>query len=151
MSLLLIGETRTGKTEWARSLGRHIYWNGLHNLAKWDEEAKYIVLDDWVWSFNKGDHVSTKISNWKNIIGCQKEFELHDKFLRKRTCYGTKPCIILCNRENDPRIGMDYDLKQWFHGNVTIMELDNRKLYNDSETNIKRKRRNDNNNNNDNN
>ncbi|CAG8611805.1 8693_t:CDS:2 [Paraglomus occultum] len=28
-SLLLIGETKTGKTSWAKSLGRHIHWSGI--------------------------------------------------------------------------------------------------------------------------
>lgn len=161
MSLLLIGETRIGKTEWARSLGVHVYWNGTYNLTKWNDEAKYIILDDWKWSFNKGDHTSSRVDMWKNIIGCQKEFELHDKFIRKKTCYGPKPCIILCNRENDPRIGMDYDLKQWFRGNVVTIELEE-KLYkedviinivddnniNNVNNNIKRKRNNINDNNN---
>jgi hypothetical protein len=153
-SLLLIGKTRIGKTEWARSLGEHVYWNGTYNLAKWDDDAEYIILDDWKWSFNKGDYTSSKVDMWKSIIGCQREFELHDKFMRKRTCYGPKPCIILCNNESDPRIGMDYELKQWFCGNVIIIELFE-KLYKDNDSdddngNLKRKRNNNDGINNDN-
>ena len=65
--------------------------------------------------------------------------------MRKKTCYGPKPCIILCNNESDPRIGMDYELKQWFCGNVVIVEL-SEKLYKDNDDNnndnLKRKRNN---------
>ena len=39
-SLVLIGPSRTGKTELARSLGHHIYWNGYYNLDKYDETAE---------------------------------------------------------------------------------------------------------------
>jgi hypothetical protein len=127
MSLLLIGDTRTGKTEWARSLGVHVYWNMTHDLAKWNEDAKYIILDDWRWVNNGNGH--TSVDYWKGIIGCQKEFVLTDKYTRKQTCHGVKPCIILSNKDSDPRNGMDYDLRQWFFKNVVIVELNDRKLY----------------------
>jgi len=35
-----------GKTEWARSYGRHIYMEGVWNLSVWDKEAEYLLLDD---------------------------------------------------------------------------------------------------------
>jgi len=49
-SLLLIGETKTGKTSWAKSLGRHIHWSGIFALDEWDYLAQYIIIDDFNWT-----------------------------------------------------------------------------------------------------
>ena len=35
-SLVMYGGSRIGKTEWARSLGRHTYWQGVIDPKRWD-------------------------------------------------------------------------------------------------------------------
>ncbi|CAG8683348.1 18452_t:CDS:2, partial [Acaulospora morrowiae] len=128
-SMLLIGETRKGKTKWARSLGKHIYWNGNHNLDKWKKEAEYIVMDDFTWVHKKNfKYNSDYIERWKPVIGCQEEFEMTDKYRHKQTCYEPKPCIILCSRDQDPWMDMDEDFKEYFDANVVVIDLGSRDI-----------------------
>ena len=140
-SLLLLGNSRLGKTEWARSLGKHVYWNTTHNLDKWDEDAEYVILDDFKWNYGKNENMTTRIDGWKGIIGCQKEIEMTDKYRHKRTLFGPKPCIILSNKDQNPlnamRVdsSMKYDeredlinLKNWFLDNVIVVNIEY-KLY----------------------
>ena len=91
----MVGPTRTGKTEWARSLGRHIYMCGLFNLSAWDNEAEYLVIDDISFEFMGGSR--------KALWGSQRELTLTDKFCRKRSIRWGKPMIVLCNPEDDYR------------------------------------------------
>jgi DNA replication protein DnaC len=37
--LILIGPTQTGKTQWARSLGKHSYFQSMFSLDYWREEG----------------------------------------------------------------------------------------------------------------
>lgn len=88
-SLIIWGPSRTGKTELARSLGQHIYFNGLFNIDDFNENAKYAIFDDWEdWC---------KLYQWKQWIGAQQYFAVTDKYRKKRTIKWGKPCIILSN------------------------------------------------------
>lgn len=87
-SLLLIGPSRLGKTEWARSLGPHMYFNHLMNVDDWNSDSNYIIFDDFGW-----DYIPAK----KCFIGSQKTFTITDKYRKKRTVSWGKPCIILTN------------------------------------------------------
>nr|WAE42581.1 MAG: replication associated protein [Cressdnaviricota sp.] len=92
-SLYLVGPSRIGKTEWARSLGPHVYWNGMCNLAVWDDEATYLVIDDVPWEF---------VWSIKALFGAQQEFTLTDKYARKKQiCNWNNPVIYLCNEDMD--------------------------------------------------
>jgi len=77
-SLILIGPSRCGKTEWARSLGKHMYFNNLLNLDDWDESADYIILDDF------SPDITKFLPSWKCFFGGQKQFTLTDKYRGKR-------------------------------------------------------------------
>lgn len=90
-SLLLYGPTRLGKTEWARALGKHVYFNGMFNLDLWDDDAQYAVFDDMDWKF---------FINWKCWLGAQKDFSCTDKYRRKMNLKWGHPTIWLSN--NDP-------------------------------------------------
>lgn len=90
-SLILWGPSRLGKTALARSLGQHMYFMGLFNLDKWDDNAKYVIFDDWEdWG---------KLFQWKCWIGAQEEFDVTDKYRKKKTVKWGKPAIILSNNE----------------------------------------------------
>lgn len=88
-----MGPTRTGKTEWARSLGPHMYFNNMFNIDLWDPQAEYAVFDDIDWKYFPAK---------KSFLGAQKQFCLADKYRKKRLLKWGKPCIILCNPEDAP-------------------------------------------------
>lgn len=87
-SLILESPSRFGKTEWARSLGPHMYFNHLFNLDDWRDDALYIIFDDFEWQF---------IPAKKCFLGAQKMFSISDKYRKKRTVKFGKPCIVLTN------------------------------------------------------
>lgn len=94
LSLILISPSRFGKTEWARSLGPHLYFNGMFDLSRFHSDVSYAVFDDFPWdSFSKFH---------KCWLGAQREFTLTDKYRRKQTVLWGKPSIFLCNDDNVP-------------------------------------------------
>lgn len=91
-SLILVGDSRLGKTAWARKHGHHIYFNGRWNMSKLDsisDDTKYVVWDD--------------LSNWetfdyKQWLGGQWEFEVSGKYRAPKTVSGWgRPSIVCCN------------------------------------------------------
>jgi len=90
LSLILYGDSKTGKTAWARSLGRHMYFNGRFNINNWDDDAQYAVFDDFYdWT--------TFYPIYKQFLGAQFQFDLTGKYARERQVTWGKPCIILNN------------------------------------------------------
>lgn len=118
-SLVLVGNTRLGKTVWARSLGTHVYWNNNFRLDTWNDGADYVVLDDIPW-----EYVPAK----KALLGSQREFTLSDKYRGKKTLKHGKPCIYLCNPDADPFPSMKVGDREWYDGNIVHVELKD-KLY----------------------
>lgn len=114
LSLILHGRSRLGKTEWARSLGRHMYFNGYFNLDDWDSEAEYAIFDDLVnWQ---------SWASYKQWLGAQRQFVVTDKYRRKMSILWGKPCILLANE-----LPMFPD-PTWVRANCVIYNLQN-KLY----------------------
>jgi hypothetical protein len=113
----LVGPTRLGKTQFSRSLGPHVYWNGLTNLETFNPNANYIIFDDIDFEY---------MPNRKQWWGAQKEFVATDKYRRKQTIQWGKPLIFLCNEEDDPRHSPKWSL--WFDNNTVVVEIKN-KLY----------------------
>lgn len=119
---MLVGASRLGKTVWARSLGRHIYWNSYFNVADWDNEASYLVADDIPWDNFKRIH--------KALLGCQREFVLTDKYVKKLKIQNWgKPTIFCCNEENDPFVTPgDISTLNWLRENCVKVVITN-KIY----------------------
>jgi len=107
--LVLVGASRTGKTEWARSLGSHVYYNGLFNLDDWNSEASYVVFDDFNIEF---------VPQYKSWFGAQKTFTVTDKYRKKRTINWGKPLIWIGNE--DPRNGKNVD-RDWMAMNAIFV------------------------------
>lgn len=97
LSLILIGPSRTGKTEWARSLGRHMYFCNYFNLELWDDQAEYAVFDDM--DIDPDVPLEKYFRSWKCFFGAQKEFTVTDKYCRKRNVKWGKPIIWISNNE----------------------------------------------------
>jgi len=114
-SLILCSPSRYGKTEWARSLGLHMYFNNMCNFkSDWDDNATYLILDDIEWQY---------VPNKRGFFGGQKSFVITGKYMKMKTVQWNKICIYLCN--SLPNFGEDSD---WFETNCYIINLNN-KLY----------------------
>lgn len=118
-SLWLCGPSRTGKTQWARSLGTHNYWNGMSCLDTFSESATYLVIDDIDWQY---------VTSKKQLFGAQKEFVATDKYRKKRTIKWGKPTIYCFNPDQDPWPNLSVSEKEWYKLNVTQVYIYN-KLY----------------------
>lgn len=111
-SLVLRSPSKYGKTEWARSLGRHMYFNANTDFNDWDTEADYMVLDDIAFRL---------IPNKKALFGCQKETTINAKYARKRTVKWGKPVIYLTNTAlSNEDFGED---APWWRENCTFISL----------------------------
>lgn len=86
--LVLVGESRLGKTQWARSLGRHMYWRGMTNVTNWDSAAKYLIFDDIEWAF---------IPQKKSLLTCMGSATVTDKYKGKKDIVVDKPAIVCLN------------------------------------------------------
>lgn len=102
-----------GKTEWARSLGRHIYWCMQKDLKLWDDDAQFLIMDDIEWDF---------VPDKKGFFGSQKEFSTTDKYKGKRTLKWGKPLIFLCNY--DPTICPGWN--QWYDERMLVVKITNK-------------------------
>ena len=92
-----------------------MYLCGQFNLDDWDDNAKYVVLDDFDVKF---------FPQWKSFLGCQKCFVLTDKYRKKRTVQWGRPCIWLCNPEYDPRGALPFS-RDWLEANCLFLTLTN--------------------------
>lgn len=115
-SLVLIGPSKLGKTEWARSLGEHMYFNHLANFKEdWNANAKYIIFDDFEWEF---------IPNKKGFFGGQLNFQISGKYMKVKTVTWGKCCIYLAN--SFPIIQKERD---WYDENCVFVQINNKFFY----------------------
>nr|AGD98610.1 replication-associated protein [Sida yellow blotch virus] len=92
ISLIVEGDSRTGKTMWARALGPHNYLSGHldFNSRVYSDDAEYNVIDDVTPHY-------LKLKHWKELIGAQKEWQSNCKYGKPRKIKGGIPSIVLCN------------------------------------------------------
>lgn len=116
MSLVLYGPTRTGKTTWARSLGKHIYMCGLYSYkeAKKAGDVEYAIFDD-IQGGIKFFH------GFKNWFGCQTQFQIKGLYRDPELITWGKPSIWLAN--TDPREDMSHADIQWMEGNCIFVNV----------------------------
>nr|UUV61370.1 C1 [Tomato mottle leaf curl virus] len=129
ISLIIEGDSRTGKTMWARALGPHNYLSGHldFNPRVYSNEAEYNVIDDITPQYLKMKH-------WKELIGAQKDWQSNCKYGKPVQIKGGIPSIVLCN----PGEGASYKdfldkeentaLKNWTLHNANFIFL-NTPLY----------------------
>jgi hypothetical protein len=116
-SLILWGRSRTGKTLFARSLGRHVYHATEFNLACHTEDAEYAIFDDLK------DGLRTKGFDYKCWLGGQLQFNATDKYTRKRVVSWGKPTIYITNDDPFEARRGDIDF-EWLRANVTVVNID---------------------------
>lgn len=109
--LVLISPTRFGKTEWARSLGAHTYWNN-YVTAERNLDARYAVIDD----MERFSH----FSGAKAIFGCQKVVGINPKYSHLQQWNWGIPTIWLFNQKP-----LEICPNSYYEQNATIIELSN--------------------------
>nr|WFQ89767.1 MAG: replication-associated protein [Tomato chino La Paz virus] len=129
ISIIIEGDSRTGKTMWARALGPHNYLSGHldFNPRVYSNDVEYNVIDDVTPQYLKMKH-------WKELIGAQKDWQSNCKYGKPVQIKGGIPTIVLCN----PGEGASYkdflekeenaSLKDWTLHNAKFIFL-NSTLY----------------------
>nr|ANC27964.1 rep protein [Papaya leaf curl China virus] len=89
-SIVIEGDSRTGKTMWARSLGPRNYLCGHLDLSPrvYSNEAWYNVIDD------VDPHY---LKHFKEFMGAQRDWQSNTKYGKPIQIKGGIPTIFLCN------------------------------------------------------
>ena len=69
-----------------------MFWRGNVNYGGWDQDAKYIVIDDIPWQF---------IPQKKSILTAMGDITLTDKYVKKIDVLNDKPAIVCTNETPD--------------------------------------------------
>ncbi|ADO40625.1 replicase [Bhendi yellow vein India virus [India:Thondawada OY39B:2005]] len=121
-SIVIEGDSRTGKTMWARSLGPHNYLCGHLDLSPkvYSNDAWYNVTDDVDPHFLK---------HFKEFMGAQRDWQSNTKYGKPVQIKGGIPTIFLCNPGPNASYKefLDEDknsaLKSWALKNATFVFL----------------------------
>lgn len=116
-SLVLYGRSLTGKTTWARSLGKHIYVLGLVSgkICSTAPDVDYAVFDD-IRGGIKFFHA------YKEWLGCQAYVTVKELYREPRQLPWGKPSIWCSN--TDPRNEMLQSEVDWMDQNVIFIEVE---------------------------
>nr|CRI68279.1 Replication protein [Pepper golden mosaic virus]CRI68283.1 Replication protein [Pepper golden mosaic virus]CRI68287.1 Replication protein [Pepper golden mosaic virus] len=92
ISIVIEGDSRSGKTMWARALGPHNYLSGHldFNAKVYSNDVEYNVIDDITPQY-------LKLKHWKELIGAQKDWQSNCKYGKPVQIKGGIPTIVLCN------------------------------------------------------
>nr|CAM59262.1 AC1 protein [Malvastrum leaf curl Guangdong virus] len=121
-SIVIEGESRTGKTMWARSLGPHNYLCGHLDLSPkvFSNDAWYNVIDD------VDPHY---LKHFKEFMGAQRDWQSNTKYGKPIQIKGGIPTIFLCNPgpTSSYKEYLDEEknstLKNWAIKNATFVTL----------------------------
>lgn len=114
LSLILVGDSRLGKTQLARSIGDHVYVSGMwavDDFVGWDWSG-YVVFDDIPWD-------SLKYS-YKSWMGAQRHFYVTDKYRKKCLMEGGVPLIMCCNQKEYAEYQANWDSDWVFYNSVVV-------------------------------
>nr|CDO50000.1 replication associated protien [Chilli leaf curl virus]CDO50018.1 replication associated protien [Chilli leaf curl virus] len=122
MSIVIEGDSRTGKTMWARSLGPHNYLCGHLDLSPkvYSNDASYNVIDD------VDPHY---LKHFKEFMGAQRDWQSNTKYGKPVQIKGGIPAIFLCNPGPNSSYKEFLDeeknsaLKHWALKNATFITL----------------------------
>nr|UUF95077.1 rep protein [Chilli leaf curl virus] len=122
LSIVIEGDSRTGKTMWARSLGPHNYLCGHLDLSPkvYSNDAWYNVIDD------VDPHY---LKHFKEFMGAQRDWQSNTKYGKPVQIKGGIPAIFLCNPGPNSSYKEFLDeeknsaLKHWALKNATFFTL----------------------------
>ncbi|CDR55239.2 Replication Initiator Protein [Mirabilis leaf curl virus] len=123
ISIVIEGDSRTGKTMWARSLGPHNYLCGHLDLSPkiYSNDAWYNVIDD------VDPHY---LKHFKEFMGAQRDWQSNTKYGKPVQIKGGIPTIFLCNPGPNSSYKEFLDeeknsaLKNWAIKNATFITLE---------------------------
>nr|UYO78180.1 AC1 [Chilli leaf curl virus] len=123
VSVVIEGDSRTGKTMWARSLGPHSYLCGHLDLSPkvCSNDAWYNVIDD------VDPHY---LKHFKEFMGAQRDWQSNTKYGKPVQIKGGIPAIFLCNPGPNSSYKEFLDeeknsaLKNWALKNATFITLE---------------------------
>jgi len=120
-SLILYGDTRLGKSDFATSLGPHIQWRGIFNLDSLIEvgvdAVEYVIWDDIGWKDS-----ALAGEKYKCWLGSQDNFNSTDKYKHKlRLKPWNKPSIYLANK--NPFFGLEPADVRWLEDNCVVVDV----------------------------
>nr|WGT85325.1 hypothetical Rep protein [Beet curly top Iran virus] len=123
-SLYICGPSRTGKTQWARSLGRHHYMSGM--VLDWSlydiDHTTYHIIDDI-----RYQKIQQEL--FKSIIGCNEDYSVWIKHKPNLVIPGGRPCIAITNPDMDWIPCMSESMKDWFYANCDVYYLANDEVW----------------------
>nr|AFH68203.1 replication-associated protein [Ageratum enation virus]AHO49048.1 replication-associated protein [Ageratum enation virus] len=122
-SIVIEGDSRTGKTMWARSLGPHNYLCGHLDLSPrvYSNDAWYNVIDD------VDPHY---LKHFKEFMGAQRDWQSNTKYGKPVQIKGGIPTIFLCNPGPNSSYKefldeeKNYALKNWALKNAIFVTLE---------------------------
>nr|UBJ26265.1 replication-associated protein [Red panda feces-associated circular DNA virus 13] len=121
-SMALIGPSRTGKTEMARSIGSHWYNITFFMLDNYDATCEYAIFDDV-------EITKSNFNLYKPFFGCQATINVTDKYRHKQQIKWGKPSIFLFNDDefDDLQNSLSKGQKDWLKANCEMYRVN--KLY----------------------
>ena len=119
---MLYGDSQTGKTTWARSLGKHVYCVGLLSGSELSKavDAEYAVFDD----IRGGIKFFPSFKEW---LGCQPHVCVKELYREPRVIQWGKPGIWCSNI--DPRLEMQAQDIEWMELNCTFIRVDEKIVF----------------------
>nr|QUQ60635.1 replication initiator protein [Tomato leaf curl New Delhi virus] len=123
IGIVIEGDSRTGKTMWARCLGPHNYLCGHLDLSPkvYSNDAWYNVIDD------VDPHY---LKHFKEFMGAQRDWQSNTKYGKPVMIKGGIPTIFLCNPGPNSSYKEYLDeeknaaLKQWSIKNAVFVKLE---------------------------
>lgn len=93
-SVLVLGDSKTGKSNYFLSFGRPDHFRERFHLEKLTRGSTHLIVDD----------VRLEgVICWRALIGCQDLFSATDKYMRTLEVEFDKPTAWVCNFDMDPR------------------------------------------------
>ena len=125
-SLVVIGKTRTGKTELMLQFGYFTYMANMWMMDQWENKAAYTIFDD-IDPNTTNREKGLNFTWFKGFFGCQKSVGMTDKYRTKKLVQNGKPVVWLSNYELDEVFPNEKDV-DYIEGNCVVVRL-NRPLY----------------------